>query len=358
MNSCATRKDLEVTHSNSRSARSGPRYSIIPGDFACDPRADVWHFRVLNLIGRHTNAHGWCRLKQIVIGDQIGATRETVNRKLKELVSWGYVEKRAGDATGRAIYYRTIMDRGEPPNFDEDGAGVEQSLTLNEAQAQNRADLPVRDGSHVGYNNTLELHSSCDRSDHTRCDRTHSQQNDPSLTTKGSTPSPHAGQSGVDNFLDETSEGRTASLKSELALKTMRADGSCPSNIIDRLLAPLVAQRRFSADDHLTAMREIGRRCAGLPDAHVAKVLAIIVNADVRTVKLQRVCAAIDDVRKAGLMLVVQNGSPEFAAWLRHVKKADPPIAKLMARSNLWQVPDKFPPNKEVDCSNSRGCHR
>ena len=51
---------------------AGPRFSIIPGDFATDQRADVAHFRVLNLIGRHTNEYGWCRLKQITIGDEIG----------------------------------------------------------------------------------------------------------------------------------------------------------------------------------------------------------------------------------------------------------------------------------------------
>ena len=177
----------------------GPRYSIIPGDFACDPRAKLQHFRVINLIGRHTDKYGWCRLKQITIGDQVGLTRETVNRKLKDLVAWGYVEKRSDDASGRSIYYRTIMDRGEIPDAADD---VREDETDNDPkqrdlQEQHTSQRRVNDGSHVGYNlpeasgnDGEQITPDVSAVDHIRCDRTQSHNNDPSLTIFSNDPPP------------------------------------------------------------------------------------------------------------------------------------------------------------------------
>jgi hypothetical protein len=348
---------------------SGPRYSIIPGDFATDARADVCHFRVLNLIGRHTDAEGWCRLKQIAIGAQIGLTRETVNRKLKDLVEWGYVEKSADDATGRAIFYRTIMDRGAPPKDtgdDGNAPGDDQPdmqlphasdgnegrvsggshVEYNSGQSARETSLgPVSDGSHVEYNPDGELHPTCDRMNHTRCDRTQSHYNDPSLTTL-SPLTPQAGDRDDDDGSDEVDAvaAQTASRRAHAALATLADDRPRPHLAIDGLLAPLLAQRRFSAADPLVAMRDIARRLAGFPDAHVAKVLELVLAHKLRTIKADRVIAAIESVRIGGLMLVIVAGSPEFAAWRRHLDKTHPKLGRIMAAQSKWQVPSQFPP--------------
>lgn len=318
-----------------------PRYSIVAGDFAEDARADVSHFRVYLMLGRHTDKQGWCRLKQITIGERIGITRETVNRKLRDLVEWGYVERRKKDAAGRAYWYRTIMDRGAPPrDVDDDASDDVDPEAIPEVHSSGAANLNVTRASHSTCNSKVEcdakLTSGVSAADHTTCDRTRSHQNDLSLTT--TTPTPPAGRSDFDHDGDGT-----AQRKADRALAELRGGHPRYQVVIDKLLTPLVAQRRFSADDHLAAMREICSRCATFPDAHVAKVLDLVLTAKVKTIKAQRVFEAIEAVRKGGLMLVVQRGSAEFAAWLRHFEDASPALARCMARQDRWQVPTHFP---------------
>lgn len=316
---------------------AGPRYSIIPGDFALDQRADVSHFRVLNLIGRHTDQAGWCRLKQLTIGEQVGLTRETVNRKLRELVEWGYVEKRAHDATGRAIWYRTIMDRGAPPAGQV--ADDDDLDDLRAAHGSKGTGGHVRDGSHVGYNQAR----TCDRSDHTRCDRKRSHYNDPSLTTE-ETPTPQAGESSVDEFCDD--EVLTARVKSRKALDAMR-----PGPVVDKLLRPIVTQRRFSATDHGAALEAIASRAKGMPTPLLEKAAELVLGADVSVIKLDRVLAALEAVRRAGLMLVIsRKANPkQWAAWERHYSAENPKIAPVMARADKWQVPRAWPDSSQSE---------
>ena len=82
----------------------------------------------------------------------------------------------------------------------------------------------------------------------------------------------------------------------------------------------------------------------GLSPAHLDKALEILLAADVKVVKAERLFAAIDAVRKGGLMLVIARGQPEFAAWLRHYEQTLPNMAALMAREGKWQVPSRWPP--------------
>ena len=221
---------------------STPRYSIIPGDFATDMRADVGHFRVLNLIGRHTDAAGWCRLKQLVIGDAVGLSRETVNRKIGDLVAWGYVEKHAEDATGRAIWYRTIMDRPQrpPPTADDDTDACDEAPPQPSGHVTRASQVgtePVENGS--------GLHTTCDAA--LTPGVTHSitpgvtpaiTHNDPSLTTK--TPPPHrcaTGGSGSDRDLKGNGE----------ALCHAAEAAGAPHPVVAHLLRPVLTERRFSA---------------------------------------------------------------------------------------------------------------
>lgn len=129
---------------------ANPRYSIIRGDFPSDPRPELPHFRVYTLIGRHTDENGWCTLRQITIANEVGYSRKTVNLAIADLVAWGYVEKQEQDRTGRAIWYRTIMDRpASPPQAaDDDEVDDEEG---DETRAET-ADRPVTSTLHVGCN--------------------------------------------------------------------------------------------------------------------------------------------------------------------------------------------------------------
>lgn len=115
---------------------SGPRLSIIPAAFAADTRASIVHFRVLNLLGRHTDDAGWCVRSQIKMAAEIGFSRETVNRAIKDLVEWGYVEKTGQGTTRQSVcFYRVILDPKVQPTAAVDNqveceAEITPSVTL------------------------------------------------------------------------------------------------------------------------------------------------------------------------------------------------------------------------------------
>jgi hypothetical protein len=92
------------------------------------------------------------------------------------------------------------MDRGTPPDDDPDdgedaSADDEEQRDLQDQHASNGH---VSDGSHVGYNleqalgsdHGQEITPGVSVGDHTRCDRTRSHNNDPSLTTFFNDPPP------------------------------------------------------------------------------------------------------------------------------------------------------------------------
>ncbi|CAA2142810.1 helix-turn-helix domain-containing protein [Hyphomicrobium sp. ghe19] len=264
-----------------------PRYSIVAGDFAEDPRADVSHFRVYLVIGRHTDKSGWCRLKQITIGERVGLSRETVNRKLKDLCTWGYVERRKQDAAGRAFYYRTIMDRGEPPTIDEpddvdpnddggeyDGQGEFEAMHVSHGSEGKNSN--VTHASHAGCNSSPPITPGVSAADHSRCDHTPSHQNDPSLTAlpngkKESPPQPPVGGRGRARRLSET----------ESALREVTAqapDDEAKRFAINAVLRPIVIQRRLNAPSLAGALQSLAGWIAkkGLTAAEAEKIVVTL----------------------------------------------------------------------------------
>lgn len=83
-----------------RAGRSGPRFSIIPGNAVFDENLTLTGFRLLCYLGRHTNNAGWCRIKQRKIAADLGIARSTVQIHLDQLYKLGWVEKRAEGWTG------------------------------------------------------------------------------------------------------------------------------------------------------------------------------------------------------------------------------------------------------------------
>lgn len=123
-----------VSEKTRKIKRYGPRYSIIPAAFVYDCRPGIWHFRVLNLLGRHTDANGWCVLAQSQMAKDIATTRETVNRTIRDLCDWGYVQKTdQGDNRKSVIFYRVIMDpEGAPeaqPEVCDEPITCDDSIT-------------------------------------------------------------------------------------------------------------------------------------------------------------------------------------------------------------------------------------
>jgi DNA-binding transcriptional ArsR family regulator len=315
---------------------SKQRYSIIPGDFAEEERADGGHFRVLTLIGRHTDRHGWCRLKQITIGEAVGLTRETVCRKLKDLVAWGYVEKRAQDATGRAIYYRTIMDRPQPlppvdeADLDDEGEAGEGCET---------SPRPVSDGSHVDGTCAPRVTSGVSAKI-TSGVRTAITQNDPSLTTEGKYPNPNGAR--AVGAKDETSD-RECKAEAAKLLEALRADGVAQP-VVDHLLRPILEGKRFSSTDRLGRLRELRDSAKGIPTPALDKAAEIVLKLEFRTIKPERIAEAIEAVRKGGAMVPIRKGTPQWAAWFKYLEANEPQNAKLMQRFDGWQVRAPWPP--------------
>lgn len=311
---------------------SSPRYSIIRGDFPGDPRASLVHFRVYTLIGRHTDADGWCRLKQLRIGAEVGYSRKTVNRAIADLVAWGYVEKHAQDATGRAIWYRTIMDRPAPPpvvaDEDEgDDAGAEDAAI----EGRETCDGPVTPALQVGCN----TEGTCNPQAVT-----------PGVTIRGNTerpllndqdPLPH-GAAGATGLKNSDLKRKAAAL-----LGALSADGA-PSVVVEHLLRPILEQRRFSAADRHSELMRLAQSAAGISPPELRKAADLVLGLGISTVKPQRIADAIAAVRKGGAMIVIRRGSPQWTRWYEHFEKSDPRQAQTMARFEVWQVPSEWPP--------------
>jgi hypothetical protein len=191
-------------------------------------------------------------LKQITIGKAVSLTRETVNRKLKDLVEWGYVEKQ--EVTGRALWYRVIMDRGAPPDLSQQEIAQVDSGTGDNADENDFGDLQkahdsvvfdVSDGSHVGYNPTSSacppLTSDESTADHSSCDRTQSHRTT-SLTTLSNDPPP----------LSPARGGRGRGKVDEVDETLRKLIGERPGEdarrfAVDVVLRPIVVSRKFDA---------------------------------------------------------------------------------------------------------------
>lgn len=307
-----------------------PRYSIIRGDFPSDQRADVGHFRVYTLIGRHTDEQGWCRLKQITIGDAVGLSRKTVNLKITDLVEWGYVEKNATDATGRAIWYRTILDApfAPPQTGDEDDDGDCET-----------SEGPVTGALHVGCNsaptcNPIEVTPGV----------TH--RVTPGVTTGSNTERPLFNDlpplppSGGNSAHPGDEQWKTA------ALAGLRAGGRHPL-AVEHLIAPLLSSdKRLSLGkgaERNAVLAEIAEAAGGLSlSALQAAVKRIIEQPKKVTPSILR--AEVDQARNHGAMFVIKPGMPQWTRWLEHLDVVEPRKAKVIRKAGVWQVPSEWPP--------------
>ncbi len=97
------------------------RISVIPAPAVIDPRLEDGDVRLLGLLGRHTDEHGWCRRSQVKMAGELNCSRGKVQFSLARLEQCGYIEVRA-EGRGSigpdpdkqpfaAHSYRVLLDR-------------------------------------------------------------------------------------------------------------------------------------------------------------------------------------------------------------------------------------------------------
>lgn len=162
--------------------------------------------------------------------------------------------------------------------------------------------------------------------------------------------SPKGGPSG--KFGDEqgTTTARTVDAAADAdsaghQLALLRAAGR-HADAVEHLLAPLAASgKRLSLGKGRAlreALAELAARAHGIPTpALAAAVSRIVAHPSKATAAV--ILREIDHARQHGEMLTIRAGSPEWAAWQRHLAASDPRQASAMSRSGVWMVRRRWP---------------
>lgn len=162
--------------------------------------------------------------------------------------------------------------------------------------------------------------------------------------------SAHASRSEGKGAADDE-PGGDVSAKQAGYVAALKADGAAMT-VVDRLLAPMLAQRRFSSATAMEDLRAARNAARGLSAAHLDKALGLILSSGVGTIKPSRLREAIDVVTKAGLMVVIRKGTPQWSRWFEHFAATGDGMVRLM-RGNLEsvQVPSEWPPSAKASPS-------
>lgn len=129
-------------------------------------------------------------------------------------------------------------------------------------------------------------------------------------------------------------------------LATLRAEGR-HAPVVDGLIAPLLERFRFSSANGLEDLRAATVSARNLPAPHLAKVLQVLADDGVDTVKPARLIRAIEAVKAGGLMIAInrQRTPQQWRAWVDHFAATDAKKARLMDRFDSWTVPATWPPS-------------
>jgi hypothetical protein len=114
--------------------------------------------------------------------------------------------------------------------------------------------------------------------------------------------------------------------------------------VVDRLLRPILQARRFSDSDKLSSLLSLRDSAKDLSGEQLEKAAQLVLALRFRTIKRERIAEVIEQVRKAGAMVVIYAGTPQWDAWIVHWQRTQPKLAKLAAGADKWQAPAKWPP--------------
>lgn len=146
---------------------------------------------------------------------------------------------------------------------------------------------------------------------------------------------------GSEDPVDDEKPGDVSARQAEL-IAQLRADGVAMA-VVDRLLVPMLTQKRFSAKAAIEELRAARNAARTLTPALLDKALHLILTCGVGTIKPSRLRDAIAAVSKHGLMVPIRKGTGQWAAWVRHFGAKDPKQAKVMNRFDVWQVAAEWP---------------
>lgn len=344
-------------------ALSDARLTQADARMADDLRLKQTHFRVMAHVGRQNNKRGWLRVSQSELAERWGVHRNTVNGAFKELVAWGYLLQRTQEEAGESFcQYKVALD-GETSEEHRTPKRAPRSVSQAEEGECTPETAPPHDQSQGGEctPESAHVHSGgvhpCTVGEYTPHIIPRAHRLSPDSAEEKLPPLPPRGEQGgevVSGFTSETvvASGRFADPPDNLsaglreALRQLSAERPHDPAIV-RLIEPLLGKRRFSAAEPFAALSAACAKAKGLSPEHLDKALELILASGVKVVKAERLMAAIEAVRKGGLMLVITRGSPEFAAWMRHFEAKTPNLAQMMARDGKWQVPSRFPPGSE-----------
>ena len=124
-------------------------------------------------------------------------------------------------------------------------------------------------------------------------------------------------------------------------------------NVLARLIAPLLRERRFSAEAPLEELRALMALARGLPGPALDKAWALLRDAKhqgrpLTTIKAARVREVIGAVRQGGAMVMIRSGTPQWHRWREHFERTDPPMARFMARMSELMVRAEWPPGGDA----------
>ncbi|RFC65054.1 helix-turn-helix domain-containing protein [Fulvimarina endophytica] len=112
----------------------------VPKDAFTDGRLSRTDVRVLGILCAHASGKtGICTRKQGAIGEELGLSRETVNRSLKKLSNLGYVQPKPRAGMKRSLDYRVLVSNGM--------AGQLGLFDAIEAPRQAKTKAPIGRGS-------------------------------------------------------------------------------------------------------------------------------------------------------------------------------------------------------------------
>lgn len=278
------------------------RYSIIPADFVDDARPTLVHYRVIVSLGRRTNRSGWCVISQTKLAGKLGFHRQAVCTAIKELVAWGYVEKKGQADTKRALcFYRVLMDRTVPLADVPDGVEDGDSAAEDEhgESGDDAADVSATADTPLSAIPDTHVSATADTRVRPRQTRGVCPRQTP-ITTPRERPPSHN---------DRTARApRTGEGEIENLLQQVRTPDR--ARLLDRCLRPILSGLKFDAPSKLAALIQLADDPAlrGLDDLGLDNV--------VRMVTTKRV----DSVRASDIKRFIADEAPRAA--MRHAQRA------------------------------------